>query len=602
MTIAVPAATTSADRSARTRPRLPRELLPARLAAPRHVTVVLAVAEAGLDARHPAPSDELLTEAKTRVWQLMHDTEECWSQDGFLFLRIRRGNGYERSMRLNAIAQAIAHRPLSVAGQTVHVDVGVAWAPPRGRALETTALIEHASRALAARDLRPVRAGRRRWRPRLTTHTLWHLAILFLALFAAPLAAMAAGHFAGVPVAEVVFWAVVTVLAITVALQWIETLLGARGRTNPPEWADTPPQASAIVAAYLPNEQDTIADTLASLLAHDYAGGLQVILAYNTPEPLAVEAELQDLARANPRLTLARVAGSTSKAQNVNAALALVTGEFVGIFDADHTPDDGSFDRAGRWIASGMDVVQGHCVVRNGDHSPITRLVAVEFEQIYAVGHRGRQRLHGYGIFAGSNGYWRSDLLRTVRMHSNMLTEDIDSSIRAVRAGARILNDPGLISRELAPTSLRALTRQRLRWAQGWSEVALTHANALFRGDEMTVRQRAGLFFHMLWRETYPLISALMWPLLAFLFWRDGGLTFSEGGLVLMAFALSTTPMILLVTWRVADREIARRRAWWWMYAVVSMLAYQEYKAMLARVGLVKLALGEHRWVVTPRG
>ena len=39
-----------------------------------------------------------------------------------------------------------------------------------------------------------------------------------------------------------------------------------------------------------------------------------------------------------------------------------VRGEFVGVFDADHHPEPGAFQRAWRWLAStGTDVVQGHC-------------------------------------------------------------------------------------------------------------------------------------------------------------------------------------------------------------------------------------------------
>ena len=58
-----------------------------------------------------------------------------------------------------------------------------------------------------------------------------------------------------------------------------------------------------------------------------------------------------------------------SSGQNITGALSLVNGEFVGVFDADHHPDSDAFRRAWRWLAGGYDVVQGHCVVRNGDTS-----------------------------------------------------------------------------------------------------------------------------------------------------------------------------------------------------------------------------------------
>ena len=79
---------------------------------------------------------------------------------------------------------------------------------------------------------------------------------------------------------------------------------------------------------------------------------------------------------------------------------------------ADHQPQPDSFTRAWRWLSNGYDVVQGHCLVRNGAESWVARLIAVEFEAIYAVAHPGRARLHDFGVFGGSNGYWQADLLR----------------------------------------------------------------------------------------------------------------------------------------------------------------------------------------------
>jgi hypothetical protein len=160
---------------------------------------------------------------------------------------------------------------------------------------------------------------------------------------------------------------------------------------------------------------------------------------YVTPQAQETEALLQEIAREDRRFKVVRVDGSESKAQNVNAALSEATGEFIGIFDADHHPDPHCFRRAWRWLASGYDVVQGHCMVRNGDETWVSRMVAVEFEAIYAVSHPGRARLHDFGIFGGSNGYWKARLLHETRMHASMLTEDIDSSMRVVEAGITTL-------------------------------------------------------------------------------------------------------------------------------------------------------------------
>ncbi|CAM5304100.1 hypothetical protein SANTM175S_09801 [Streptomyces antimycoticus] len=87
-------------------------------------------------------------------------------------------------------------------------------------------------------------------------------------------------------------------------------------------------------------------------------------------------------------------------------------GEFVGIFDADHHPVPDAFQHAWHWLSGGYDVVQGlDCVIRNGESSWVSKLVGVEFEAIYAVSHPGRTRLYTFGVFGGSNGFWRTDLL-----------------------------------------------------------------------------------------------------------------------------------------------------------------------------------------------
>ena len=117
-------------------------------------------------------------------------------------------------------------------------------------------------------------------------------------------------------------------------------------------------------------------------------------------------------------------------------------------------------------------------------------MVAVEFEQISAVSQPGRARMHGFGIFGGSNGYWKTDLLRQTRMHGFMMTEDIDSSLRVVEQGGRIISDPWLISRELSPLTFRCLVNQRLRWAQGWLQASARDIWPMMRSKKLTLQLR----------------------------------------------------------------------------------------------------------------
>lgn len=194
---------------------------------------------------------------------------------------------------------------------------------------------------------------------------------------------------------------------------------------------------AAIISAYLPNEESIVLDTIATHLRNEPPNH-QVIVAYNTPTPMAIEAELHTLARHESRLVVLNVGGSRSKAENINAAVHVASGEVIGVFDCDHHPDAGSYERAWRRLGDGADVVQGRCAVRRSETTFLSALVAAEFEQMYTVGHPGRARAFGFGLFGGSNGYWRAAALKATRFDPSPLTEDIDASMRLLREGGRI--------------------------------------------------------------------------------------------------------------------------------------------------------------------
>ena len=109
------------------------------------------------------------------------------------------------------------------------------------------------------------------------------------------------------------------------------------------------------------------------------------------------------------------------------SALCYLGADIIGIFDCDHFPHPHN----PRWAAERfmtdpkVDIGQGRCVVYNTDCF-WGKMIAIEFDKIYAIAHPGRSRLFGFGLFCGSNGYWKADLLKAHKMHGNMLTEDIE--------------------------------------------------------------------------------------------------------------------------------------------------------------------------------
>ncbi len=520
--------------------------------------------------------------------------------------------------RLHRLSQKVQRHEFIVGGRPVRLTPVIGYALITDTTGLTVDLVQDRAwdalrHAAGQLDLYPTR-----WRPELTdksssssgravrarewARTPVQVAVTQLACTALPFALYVALDAVGVDVTPVVFLLTVAALFLTALALWAECLAVPR-RRDPPEAPEaTCPPATAIIAAYLPNEAETVLDTVGALLGQDYPD-LQVILAYNTRRELPVEAELRALAERDGRFLPLKVEGSTSKAQNINAALGKVTGEFVGLFDADHHPAPGSFQRASRWLASGADVVQGHCAVRNGGANWLTRIIGVEFELIYGVAHPGRARLHGFGVFGGTNGYWRTALLRATRMRSFMLTEDIDSSLRVVEEGGRIVPDPHLISTEFAPDRLRTLWNQRLRWAQGWSQVSFRHLLRALRSSHLNVRQKLGVWHLLGWREVYPWISLQIAPIIAFWLYRGQPPVdwFVPVFVVTTIFTLSVGPAQTWFAWREAAPNLRAHPAWFWFYLLGPSVFYSEFKNIVARTAHLKEIMRESAWKVTPR-
>jgi cellulose synthase/poly-beta-1,6-N-acetylglucosamine synthase-like glycosyltransferase len=122
---------------------------------------------------------------------------------------------------------------------------------------------------------------------------------------------------------------------------------------------------------------------------------------YNTPKPIEpLQSELAEMEKQYPQLTVTNVPGSKSKADNLNYFFKFNTGaDIIAIFDCDHFPHPYN----PRWAAerfmkdSSVDIVQGRCVVYNTSETFFTKMIAIEFDKIYAVSHPGRSRLFNFG-------------------------------------------------------------------------------------------------------------------------------------------------------------------------------------------------------------
>ena len=257
------------------------------------------------------------------------------------------------------------------------------------------------------------------------------------------------------------------------------------------------PAFSVIIVAYLPNEADIILDTLNHFrdnLVHD--SGLEVVLAYNTPEPMEVEHDLRALMADWKSFRAVKCPGSTSKCDNINHVLPTLSHEFVALFDSDHLPEPDAFARAAHYLGKGYDIIQGRTVINSKYcEGLLGNLIRTEFELRHGIEHEVRNTVYNYAIFGGSNGYWRTRVLQDIGMDPEMLTEDVDSAIRSLSHGYKVWYDHHLVALEQPPPSFHALLKQRLRWSQGWFQVARRSIVPMYTSDRFSLWTKIGMWW-----------------------------------------------------------------------------------------------------------
>ena len=280
-----------------------------------------------------------------------------------------------------------------------------------------------------------------------------------------------------------------------------------------------PKKITYILPAYMDNEATVLEGTIRSYLDMEYNGHIHIMVVYNSKNDMRkaeekIHKKWDNYVCGNTCVTIVKNTNSTSKAENVNYGLSLIDEDvdYIAIMDADHQPAKNNPSVAMKVMEDkGFDILQGVCTIRNQENF-LSTIISVEFADMYSVGHQGRLQLFNFGIFGGSNGYWKAEILKEIKMDGSMLTEDIDSSIRATLAGYKIGFSGEVISSELSPIREATLQKQRLRWAQGWAQVSLKYANKCICSDLLSIRQKLGLIYLLTWREIFPYMT--FWPLI----------------------------------------------------------------------------------------
>ena len=225
-------------------------------------------------------------------------------------------------------------------------------------------------------------------------------------------------------------------------------------------------------------EERLIDQTLQSVLAIRYPYK-EVVVVDDGSRDETVDKVMPYVRQGKVRLVQKRQ--NEGKPMALNDVLPLLRGEIILTLDADAQPEQDILHYiVPHFRFPRVAAVTGNPRVKNRD-SFLGKIQAVEFTSIVSLLRRA-QRIWGR-IFTVSGVVvaWRKNALLDVGgWDPYIVTEDINVSWKLQKRAFDIRYEPQAIAWIQVPRSLRALWRQRIRWAKGLTQVLRKHKDVLF--------------------------------------------------------------------------------------------------------------------------
>ena len=332
----------------------------------------------------------------------------------------------------------------------------------------------------------------------------------------------------------------------------------------------------------------------------DDGGTDQKINADNPISAASARQRRQDLQSLCSRLGITyhtRAKNEFAKAGNVNSAIQNTTGDLIVILDADHVPTSDFLDRTVPWMLKNEKVflVQTPHFMANPDpvernyFSAFTRMPS-ENDMFYGTIQKGLD-YWGSSFFCGSAALMRRKHLDLVGgISGDSITEDAETALDLHKMGYEsVYVDRPMVS-GLAPETFDAFIQQRMRWAQGMTQILLLKKP--FKAEGLKWYQRVGYMSSiMFWLFPFARIIFLFMPLAYLVF---GLQVYHASILEIFAFTLPH----VVATYMISTMLFGRTR-----WPLVSEL-YEILQCAFTLNALVKVFLKPRApsFVVTPKG
>lgn len=340
----------------------------------------------------------------------------------------------------------------------------------------------------------------------------------------------------------------------------------AKGEGQPMP-GDGPAMVTVLIPAF--NEEKVIVTTVERILASDYPG-MEVLVIDDGSSDHTASIVRSHFAR-DPRVVVTSIPNG-GKANALNVGLAQARGEVIVALDADTQFNADTISRLVRWFSDPeIGAVAGNAKVGNRINM-ITRWQALEYIVAQNLERRALAALDTLTVVPGAVGAWRRDVLLALGgFPADTLAEDQDLTIAIQTRGYRVHFDPTAIAWTEAPATVRALAKQRFRWAYGTLQCLWKYRGITFNarhGELGLVALPQVWLFQILLTTLAPLADLLLvWQLTGqWIAYAQQGQEFHSGSLqVILVYYLVfvVVDLAAAMTGFVLEKGEDWRLLWW---------------------------------------
>jgi len=260
---------------------------------------------------------------------------------------------------------------------------------------------------------------------------------------------------------------------------------GRRGRKTLPLREEKLPTVSIIVP--VKDEERVVGRLLEALLRPNYPPEKREIIVVEDGSVDKTVEICREYARQYPgQIKLLHQSTSNGKPSALNSGLKHVTGEIVGVFDADNVPEPDVLLKAVAYFEdSSVAAVQGRACAINAGENMLTQFISYEEAVRYEVYIGGKDVLGLFVPFTGSCYFVRRSILDNVGgWDGESLSEDTELAARLTERGYRIKYASDVRFWQENPANLTRFFMQQTRWFRGCMEVSLKYGRLVRKLDK----------------------------------------------------------------------------------------------------------------------